>query len=474
MVFSSHIFLFYFLPIFLFIYYFLLWRKINLSWINLFVTIASYVFYGWFVPWFVVLMLVSTVVDYSAGKIISKPGASERQRKLGLLLSIVVNLGLLGFFKYYMFTLDTINQIVDMLGGGEHTLHIMQVALPIGISFYTFQTLSYTIDVYRGDAPPVKDLRTFSCFVALFPQLIAGPIIRYNTVAKQLSFRNHTLQKFASGTALFMLGFAKKTILANNAGLIADQVFGANAPDAMTAWAGGLAYHFQIYFDFCGYSDMAVGIGRMLGFEYIRNFYAPYDSDSISDFWRRWHISLSTWFRDYVYIPLGGNRGKKIKVYRNLAITMFITALWHGAAWTFITWGMLHALIMIGERFNKRKAVYHFLPRFWRIILTNILVVFIWVPFRAPTLNQATLIWKSMLGLREHVLSASLLNAQVFGLKSVFFLVLCSLFVWQPIQAHDWVNKLSPAKYALAIIVFAIAIAEMFTQAFNPFLYFQF
>ncbi len=474
MVFSSHIFVFYFLTIFLLLYYAMVWKKVDLSWINLFVTIASYVFYGWFVPWFVVLMWISTFVDYAAGKIISRPGASQKQRNLGLIMSMATNLGLLGYFKYYMFTMETINHIVDFFGGGPNFFHILQVALPIGISFYTFQTMSYTIDVWRGDAPPVKDMRTFSCFVALFPQLIAGPIIRYNTVAQQLSHRTHTLPKFASGTAIFVTGFAKKTILANNAGAIADAVFGSNAPGFLTAWAGALGYHFQIYFDFCGYSDMAVGIGRMLGFEYIRNFYAPYHADSISDFWRRWHISLSTWFRDYVYISLGGNRVNKILTYRNLLITMLCTAVWHGAQWTFISWGMLHAVLMIFERINGRRSVYSFLPRIPRIVLTNIIVVLIWVPFRAPTMHQALLYWKSMLGLRAAAASAPILASQVFSLKSLFFIAVCSLVTWQTVQAHDWVKKLSPAKYAIIIVLFAVSIIEMFTQAFNPFLYFQF
>ncbi len=474
MVFSSHIFLFYFFPLFLLIYYTLLWRKVDLSWINLFVTVASYVFYGWFVPWFVILMWISTFVDYAAGKTISQPGASRFQRNAGLGISLAVNLGLLGFFKYYMFTMDTINVIIDKLGGDPGTFHIIEVALPIGISFYTFQTMSYTIDVWRGDAPPVKDMRTFSCFVALFPQLIAGPIIRYNTIADQLSVRSHTLKKFVSGAAIFITGFAKKTVLANNAGVIADQVFNSNSPDAVSAWAGALAYHFQIYFDFCGYSDMAVGIGRMIGFEYIRNFFAPYRAESMSDLWRRWHISLSTWFRDYVYISLGGNRLGKLLTYRNLAITMFLTALWHGAQWTFIVWGMMHAAFLIGERFLGRKSVYHFLPYFGRVLLTNILIILIWVPFRAPTIDQALLYWESMFGIREPVLSASILSAQVFSLKSLFFFGLCSVFVWQPVQAHDWVEKLSPVKYGILIVIFIISIVEMFTQAFNPFLYFQF
>lgn len=294
MVFSSHIFLFYFLPLTLLGYYAMVRMRCNISWINLFVTIASYAFYGWFQPYFIILMWITTFTNFMCGKAISKPGATSHQRNTALVVGIVVSLGFLAYFKYYMFVMGGINRLVALCGAGSEFFDIMKIALPIGISFYTFQALSYTIDVWRGDAPPVKDMKTFSCFVALFPQLIAGPIIRYNTVAEQLAEREHSFSKFSSGAAIFILGFAKKILLANSGGAVASAVFRADAPDMATAWWGVLGYHFQIYFDFCAYSDMAVGLGRMMGFEFIKNFNGPYRSVSISDFWNRWHISLST------------------------------------------------------------------------------------------------------------------------------------------------------------------------------------
>ncbi|MCH7727082.1 MAG: MBOAT family protein, partial [Planctomycetes bacterium] len=265
MVFTSHIFLFYFLPFALLVYYLLPFR-----FRNVFLTLASYLFYGWWMPWFVLLMMTSTVVDYFCARIISVSGARRSHRVAALVTSIVVNLGLLGFFKYYMFAAETLNGLLELFGAD--VLRVFTVALPIGISFYTFQTMSYTIDVYRGDAPPVKSFGDFSCFVSLFPQLIAGPIVRYNTVAEQLASREHTFSKFASGTSLFILGFSKKILLANPMGEVADAVFSAESLTAVDAWFGIVAYAYQIYFDFSGYSDMAIGLGRMLGFEFPKNF----------------------------------------------------------------------------------------------------------------------------------------------------------------------------------------------------------
>jgi alginate O-acetyltransferase complex protein AlgI len=339
MVFTSHIFLFYFLPLALLVYYALPNR-----FRNGFLTLASYLFYGWWMPWFVLLMMTSTVVDYFCAKAISAQGAERRHRIAALATSIVVNLGLLGFFKYYMFAMENLNRLCELVGADA--LGVLQVTLPIGISFYTFQTMSYTIDVYRGVAPPVKSFGDFSCFVSLFPQLIAGPIVRYNTVADQLASRTHTLTKFSSGTSLFILGFSKKILLANPMGEVADAAFASDSLMMVDAWFGVVAYAFQIYFDFSGYSDMAIGLGRMLGFELPRNFYAPYLADSITDFWRRWHISLSTFLRDYLYIPLGGNRKGNVRTYVNLAVVMFFGGLWHGASWVFVAWGLYHGILL--------------------------------------------------------------------------------------------------------------------------------
>ena len=474
MVFSSHIFLFYFLPFVLLIYYALpfTWKGIYLR--NAFLTIASYLFYGWTEPWFVILMWISTLLDFSAGKIITRQGATSTQKNLGLIMSCVGNLGMLGFFKYYMFAMGGINGLIHLLGGGSSTFVILNVTLPIGISFYTFQTMSYTIDVWKGNAPPVKNMATFSCFVALFPQLIAGPIVRYKDVADQLDRREHTYDKFAAGAAIFITGLAKKILLANPAGIVADAAFGADVPTTMTAWWGILAYHFQIYFDFCGYSDMAVGLGRMFGFEFIKNFNAPYHCVSITDFWRRWHISLSSWIRDYLYIPLGGNRRGVYRTYINLVMTFFLCGLWHGAKMTFIAWGLFQGFFLVIERLMGKESMYAKLPRFPKIILTNIIVMFGWVLFRAPDLGQAMEYWKALVGFAQPVPASRILQTELFTMRHVVEMLICAVFVWQPVQAHEWIRTLSPVRFAALTAVFLLAIASMFTQSFNPFLYFQF
>lgn len=475
MVFSSSIFLFYFLPVVLAVYYLMHWRGTSIHWMNLFITVVSYLFYGWFEPWFVLLMLGSTVVDYAAGRMISRPGATIHSRNVALVVSMVSNLALLGFFKYYMFFMGGINRLIDLAGLGPHYFAVLAITLPVGISFYTFQSMSYTIDVWRGDAPPVKDLRTFSCYVALFPQLVAGPIIRYNTVAHQLIQRHHTLLRFVSGIMMFSLGMGKKILLANPMGQIADGVFAADSPGMLYAWWGILAYALQIYFDFNGYSDMAVGLGRMLGFEFIRNFNAPYRARSITDFWKRWHMSLTTWFTDYLYKSIGGNRvATKKRLYFNLFLVMFISGLWHGANTTFVCWGLFHAFFLISERVMGKQAIYEPLPVPLRIIFTNIIVLFAWVLFRAPTLDQAWLYWQSLLGLREATLAAPMLGNLVFQPYLVFTLVLATLLTQIPWQAHDFAAKVTLGRFLACFAVILLAIVAMFTQAFNPFLYFQF
>lgn len=475
MVFSSHIFLFWFLPVFLGVYYLLQKSGRSLSTLNFWITLASYVFYGWFEPWFVVLMWVSTLVDYYCGRSISQLGASKFQRNFALTISMTVNLGMLAYFKYYMFFMGGLNSTLEIFTDNPATFQVMTVILPIGISFYTFQTMSYTIDVWRGDAPPVKDIRTFSAFVSLFPQLIAGPIIRYNTVVEQLSHRLHTLEKFNRGIILLSLGMAKKILLANPVGEIADLAFRADTPGMINAWWGALAYSFQIYFDFSAYSDMAVGLGLMIGFEFIKNFNAPYIASSMTDFWKRWHISLTKWFTDYLYISIGGNRVlSKKRLYFNLLFVMFMSGLWHGANWTFIVWGLFHAFFLIIERVNNRKALYHKFPLLFKILITQVIVVFSWVVFRAPDISQATQYWANMLGLAEVKSSSQLLTAQLFGSYKVFFMGLCFLVILQPLQAFEWSQKIRPYRLVLSLVALVLSLVAMFTQAFNPFLYFQF
>jgi alginate O-acetyltransferase complex protein AlgI len=467
MVFTSHIFLFYFLPFVLFVYYVLPIRSRNG-----FLTLASYLFYGWWMPWFVLLMMTSTVVDYVCARVISAQGASRIHRMAALTTSIVVNLSLLGFFKYYMFAAENLNQLCEFMGVNE--FRVLQIALPIGISFYTFQTMSYSIDVYRRVAPPVNSFSDFSCFVSLFPQLIAGPIVRYNTVAIQLTTRDHTLAKFSSGAGLFILGFSKKTLLANPMGEVADAAFAADSLMMVDAWFGIVAYAFQIYFDFSGYSDMAIGLGRLLGFELPKNFNAPYLADSITDFWRRWHISLSTFLRDYLYVPLGGNRRGPTRTYVNLAVVMLLGGLWHGANWVFVAWGFYHGLLLGLERSLGRRSVYNRVPRPLRVLVTFVLILFSWVLFRSPTIGDAGSYFVSLLGRANVTTASALISAELYTPLHFVVMAICAGLTVQPVQSFDWLGQTSWLKGLLLLLVFLFAIGEMFTQAFNPFLYFQF
>ena len=351
---------------------------------------------------------------------------------------------------------------------------MLEVTLPIGISFYTFQTMSYTIDVYRGVAPPVKSFGDFSCFVSLFPQLIAGPIVRYNTVADQLASRTHTLTKFSSGTSLFILGFSKKILLANPMGEVADAAFASDSLMMVDAWFGVVAYAFQIYFDFSGYSDMAIGLGRMLGFELPRNFYAPYLADSITDFWRRWHISLSTFLRDYLYIPLGGNRKGTARTYVNLAVVMFFGGLWHGASWVFVAWGLYHGILLGVERSLGRRSIYNEMPRPLRVVVTFVLVLFSWVLFRSSTIAEAGSYFTALFGIASVTTASTLIAAQLYTPVHLLVMAICAVLTVQPVQSFDWVDRSSWPKAWLLLLVLLLAVGEMFTQAFNPFLYFQF
>jgi alginate O-acetyltransferase complex protein AlgI len=484
MVFSSEIFLFYFLPVALAAYYLTPSR-----WRNVLLASVSYVFYAWWQPWFVFMLLAATWVNYHCGRIIAASAPGARRRTLAVVAAVVASLGLLGFFKYFVFLENNLNRLLVLFGAGA--LPVLKVALPVGISFYLFQSLSYPLDIHKGRAPPVRSFADFACFVSLFPQLIAGPIIRYNTVAEQLKERRHTLGKFSSGVALFILGLGKKVLLANTVGRIADAVFGAcgpgviagqggaiasavEAPCALDAWFGVCAYAFQIYFDFSGYSDMAVGLGRMFGFEFPKNFDGPYRSESITDFWRRWHISLSAFLRDYLYFPLGGNRRGPRRTYVNLAIVMLLGGLWHGANWTFVLWGAYHGALLALERCLGKRPVYAALPRPLRILATFVLVLFSWVLFRSATIADAARTFAAMFGATAPHGGAPLLAAELYTPANILSMVLCALVLLCPVQAFDWAGKLSWHKVAAASLVLCLAVAALFTQAFNPFLYFQF
>ena len=466
MVFTSYIFVFYFLPLVLAAYYLLPIKR------NGTLLVVSYIFYGWWNPLFILLMGLSTLIDFVCGLVIADSPAGAPRRKTALIASIVSNLSLLGFFKYFMFAQWNMNYLLESVGAS--TLTPLHIILPVGISFYTFQSMSYTIDVYRGDSPAVRSLSDFACFVALFPQLIAGPIVRYHTVAEQLLHRDHTLERFSSGAALFILGFGKKVLLANPIGGAADAAFGAESLTMLDAWFGVTAYAFQIYFDFSGYSDMAIGLGRMFGFEFPRNFYSPYLADSITEFWRRWHISLSTFLRDYLYIPLGGNRLGARRTYVNLFMVMVIGGFWHGANWVFLAWGAFHGVLLILERWFGKRSIYGAAPRPVRVAFTFVLILFSWVLFRSPSMGAAGDYFTAMLGLATPASEASLLAALLYTREHLAAMALCAIIAWNPVQAFDWAQSISIWKAVCLIALFALALAQMFVQAFNPFLYFQF
>jgi len=480
MVFTTYLFVFYFLPLVLLCYYALLelfgrtgfsggTRTIAL---NAFLLVASYIFYGWWNPWYILLMLAVTVVNYLCGQIIGRPEASHRLRMWGVTTAIILSLGALGFFKYVGFFQTNLNHFLAWLG--TDTVRVLQVTLPMGISFYTFHAISYSVDVYRGKAPPVRSFVDFACYIALFPQLVAGPIIRYNTVADQLVSRAHTWAKFSSGVALFSLGFAKKVLLANPIGQVATAAFNAQALSTPDAWFGAIAYAFQIYFDFCGYSDMAVGLGRMIGFEFMKNFDAPYRADSITDFWRRWHISLSTFLRDYLYIPLGGNRHGSIRTYLNLIVVMLLGGLWHGANWTFVAWGAWHGVLLAYERFRGKQSFYHALPRFVQVGATFVLVLFSWVLFRSTSFHEATSYLGAMFGYGGTDPSVVFLSAQLYTREALITLAACAACTVWPIQAHEWSRTITWPKALVVHPLLGLSLLAMFSQSFNPFLYFQF
>lgn len=482
MVFSSHLFVFYFIPIVLGLYYITPMR-----WKQPLLTFLSYIFYGWANPWFVTLMMFSTLNDYICGLMIvgkwnpigtlDKPDetgyiSTLSQRKVAVALSVITNLGLLGFFKYFGFVQQNLNWILETFGYEAMTL--FRVTLPVGISFYTFQSMSYSIDLYRGDAKPAKNLLDFSCYVALFPQLVAGPIVRYSDIANQLSVRTHTLDKFARGAMFFIMGFAKKILLANPMGEVADAAFNAGDLLCADAWTGVTAYAFQIYFDFSGYSDMAIGLGLMLGFTFPKNFDSPYHADSITNFWQRWHLSLSTWLRDYLYIPLGGNKHGPWRTYFNLAVVMLLGGLWHGAKWNFVVWGAVHGTMLAAERMMGKDSPYRRLPKVIRVGITFVIVLFTWVFFRAVDLPSAMRYLGTMFGLGGKTAGAGLAGASIYTLDHLIMFGVCGFVVWYCRQTWDHAKSVTPVKVALMIPLFIWSVLVMWTQSFNPFLYFQF
>jgi alginate O-acetyltransferase complex protein AlgI len=483
MVFSSYLFLFYFLPLALLLYYAAPRRAQHVV-----LTALSYVFYGWANPLFVVLLFLSTVIDYVAGLVIARhPPVAERDlagaprlrraraARVALVASICSNLSLLGFFKYFNFGAASIDALADWIGLPALRLDVaLKVTLPLGISFYTFQSMSYTIDVYRGHAAAIRSFVDFACFVSMFPQLVAGPIIRFSEVADQLLSRTHTTTKFARGVAFFCVGLAKKVLLANPCGKVADIVFEAGGRGVVDAWYGVTAYAFQIYFDFSGYSDMAIGLGLMFGFVFAKNFDSPYRSKSISEFWHRWHISLSTWLRDYLYLPLGGNRKGRLRTYLNLFVVMLLGGLWHGAAWNFVVWGALHGALLTLERLRGKAALYGGLPAPVRVAATFIVILFTWVFFRAPDLPQAIRYLGDMVAVGERHDASGLLAGIVYQPYHFGTFLLAGTIVWSAPQTWDWTRTLTPLKAAAVLGLLALSAIVLATQAYNPFIYFIF
>lgn len=468
MLFSSIVFLFTFLPVVLILYYLL-----PVRFRNVILLLASLVFYAWGEPVYLFLMLLSILFNYFSGLDIARNLQDKRAAKRSLVFNLIINLAVLGFFKYEGFVLDTLNGILPV--------HISYHALPlpIGISFYTFQILSYIIDVYRGNVKVQTNLPNFALYVTMFPQLIAGPIVQYADVDEQLASREVSWTKFGEGSMYFIRGLAKKVLLANTSGMIFTEVSGLEKGNiaVVTAWLGAFAYMFQIYFDFSGYSDMAIGLGKMFGFEFNMNFNYPYVSKSITEFWRRWHISLSSWFRDYVYIPLGGNRVSKIKHIRNLLIVWFLTGLWHGAAWNFVAWGLYYGVILIIEKYFL-SPVLDRLPDVVRHIYSIVLVVIGWVLFFSSSFGQAADYIRVMFGAGAHGFAD---RESMYLLTSNLILWLILIFGSTPLVHFRYEHMLRTKKWNTTIInsvvyaaLFIVCIAYLVTETYNPFLYFRF
>ncbi|MCY6484863.1 MBOAT family protein [Clostridium aestuarii] len=473
MVFSSLVFLFVFLPLVL-LFYYLFPPKMR----NIILLTASLIFYAWGEPVYIFLMIFSSIVDYIHGLLIEKYREQDKKAKLIVLSSVIINLSLLSFFKYGDFIIANINHLF------ETSFISMKLPLPIGISFYTFQTMSYTIDVYRGDAPVQKSLIGLATYVTLFPQLIAGPIVRYQTIAEQIDNRKENIEQFASGIRRFIIGLGKKVLLANNIGMLWNEIQNTNISDltVLTSWLGIIAFAFQIYFDFSGYSDMAIGLGRMFGFSFLENFNYPYISQSISEFWRRWHISLGAWFKDYVYIPLGGNKVSKTNIYRNLFIVWFLTGLWHGASWNFVVWGLYFGVIIGIEKAGLLKVLKQ-LPALIRYIYTMFLLIIGWVLFLFDKFSTGVDYLRVMFGIN---------HANLYDTKFIYYLytniiLLIALIIGStPLIRNINISISVKLKGKIKIfyqyilnpsiyfIILFISTAYLVDEVYNPFLYFRF
>ncbi len=464
MVFSSLVFLFAYLPITLLAYY-LVPRQGR----NIFLFIVNLIFYGWGEPKLVLLMVFNIFFNYIGGWLVDKYRADAKKKKLFLILTCVLDIGILAVFKYTGMITETLNMLPFL------NIPELQISLPIGISFYTFQTMSYVIDVYRDDAPVSKNFINFGTYVALFPQLIAGPIVRYRDVAEQLVNRRETLEMFTRGVKLFMVGLAKKVIIANTMGTLTTNIFATTDENGVVGtWVGIIAYTFQIYFDFSGYSDMACGLGNMLGFEFLKNFNYPYIAKSITDFWRRWHISLSTWFKEYVYIPLGGNRKGVKRQILNLLIVWGLTGLWHGAAYNFVLWGLYYGLLLILEKFVLKKFLDR-LPSFVQHIYTLFIVIIGWGLFYFTDVGQLGEFMVDLFNFGNGICGNQAFNLIMSNLPMLIIAAVAST----PLAAmlynrfeHTRFMWIPETLYCMGVL--GVSTASLVNQSYNPFLYFRF
>lgn len=467
MVFSSLVFLFFFLPIVMLLY-FVLPTKAR----NIIILISGLFFYAWGEPKYIIIMVISTAIDYTAGRLIDKYDNSPKKRTAFLLVSVLMNIGLLAVFKYSSFIITSLNALLNI------NIPDPQLPLPIGISFYTFQSMSYTIDLYLRNIKVQKNFISFTSYVTLFPQIVAGPIVRYEDVAKEIDDREVNVSLVSQGIAKFLKGLAKKVLLANNIGLIWTQVKAMDYSEisTATAWLGILAFTFQIYFDFSGYSDMAVGLGKMLGFNFPKNFDHPYMSKSISEFWRRWHITLGSWFRSYVYIPLGGNRKGLARTIFNLFVVWALTGLWHGSSWNFVLWGLYFGILIALERLGWGKILEK-LPSFVSTLYTFILVIFGWVLFDTNTLTDAWNFFKAMFG-NTGVLFDSTSAYLFMGNIAIFVLCIFASTDWFT-RITDKLKEKKELIYNAALPVAQLTVLLVCTSylvdaTYNPFLYFRF
>ncbi|HZG67683.1 MAG TPA: MBOAT family O-acyltransferase, partial [Herpetosiphonaceae bacterium] len=515
------------------------------GWRMLVLTACSYVFYAWTNPWFVLILAWATVVDFICGNFIyghwrlprvgtrtgqggsaeassvprhlftpspyipdqgigaaasvdGRRGPSRFQQRLFVTCSLISNLGMLAFFKYFMFAQENINHMLAAFG--KEQTEMLTVLLPAGISFYTFESISYTLDIYFGRAKPasawifekavaagrsatgfwrrllleVRALNAFACYITQYPHLVAGPIIRYQDLEQQIHQREHSVQRFALGIAFLSMGMAKKVLLANPMGDIADAAFAVGPLPWYDAWYGIFGYAFQLYFDFSGYSDMAIGLGLMVGFVFPRNFASPYKAHSVTDFWRRWHISLSTWLRDYLYIPLGGNRRGESRTYGNLLVVMLLGGFWHGASWNFLIWGGIHGTMLAFERLQGKDSLYRRAPVAARIGITFLVVCIAWVFFRAETLPLAWSYCCSLFGMGAASDRSHLVHSVFYAPYQVAVMLLCAAITWGGVQTWDWARRLTPLRGAISILLLILSVIMLWTQTANPFLYFQF